>query len=208
MFHTWNIWKHGLMNRKIKLLLIEPSEIIAAGIKSILDESKSFEIQMHLREISRLEERIIALKPDVVLINPTVFGAVEEFFSNSIADKFPAVCIIALVYQYIEPGILEHYDAVIDICEKRNKIQLLIKETLEAKFKEKCTKSENYELSRRELAVLVELAKGLTAREIADELNISVYTVNSHRKNITQKTGIKSIAGLAVYAALHNLLDV
>ena len=208
MFHTWNIWKHGLMNRKIKLLLIEPSEIIAAGIKSILDESKSFEIQMHLREISRLEERIIALKPDVVLINPTVFGAVEEFFSNSIADKFPAVCIIALVYQYIEPGILEHYDAVIDICEKRNKIQLLIKETLEAKFKEKCTKSENYELSRRELAVLVELAKGLTAREIADELNISVYTVNSHRKNITQKTGIKSIADLAVYAALHNLLDV
>ncbi|MBQ6236615.1 MAG: helix-turn-helix transcriptional regulator [Bacteroidales bacterium] len=67
-------------------------------------------------------------------------------------------------------------------------------------------KAENYELSERETDVLVLVAKGLSSKEIADKLNISVHTVNSHRKNITHKTGIKSVAGLAVYAMIHNLM--
>ena len=50
------------------------------------------------------------------------------------------------------------------------------------------------------------VAKGLSSKEIADKLSISVHTVNSHRKNITHKTGIKSVAGLAVYAMIHNLM--
>ena len=66
---------------------------------------------------------------------------------------------------------------------------------------------DNYDLSEREKEILVAVAKGKTNKEIADEFNISVYTVISHRKNITQKTGIKSIAGLTVYAMLNNMLD-
>ena len=66
--------------------------------------------------------------------------------------------------------------------------------------------SDNYELSDRETDVLVLVAKGLSSKEIADKLNISIHTVNSHRKNITHKTGIKSVAGLAVYAMIHNLM--
>ena len=65
---------------------------------------------------------------------------------------------------------------------------------------------EGYELSERETEVLVLLAKGCSSKEIADKLNISIHTVNTHRKNITRKTGIKSVAGLAVYALLHNLV--
>ena len=64
---------------------------------------------------------------------------------------------------------------------------------------------ENYELSDREREVLVAVAQGLSSKEIADKLCISIHTVNSHRKNITHKTGIKSVAGLAVYAMLHNM---
>ena len=64
---------------------------------------------------------------------------------------------------------------------------------------------ENYELSEREREVLILVAQGLSSKEIADRLCISIHTVNSHRKNLTRKTGIKSVAGLAVYAMLHNL---
>ncbi len=45
-------------------------------------------------------------------------------------------------------------------------------------------------------------------KEIADRYNISIYTVISHRKNITRKTGIKTVAGLTVYALLNNLIDM
>ena len=47
----------------------------------------------------------------------------------------------------------------------------------------------------------------LNRTEAMLELNISIHTVMSHRKNITHKTGIKSVAGLTVYALLNNLLD-
>ena len=59
-------------------------------------------------------------------------------------------------------------------------------------------------MTKRERDVLVLVAKGLMSKEIAEQLNISIHTVISHRKNITKKTGIKSVAGLAVYAMLNN----
>lgn len=61
-------------------------------------------------------------------------------------------------------------------------------------------------LSEREKEVLVLVAKGYMSKEIADMLNISMNTVNTHRKNITAKTGIKSIAGLTVYAMMNKLM--
>ena len=63
-------------------------------------------------------------------------------------------------------------------------------------------------LSEREKEILVGVAKGLLNKEIADQYNISIYTVITHRKNITRKTGIKSVAGLTVYALLNGLIDI
>ena len=63
---------------------------------------------------------------------------------------------------------------------------------------------EDYDLSEREQEVLTLVAQGLSSKEIASRLNIAVNTVNTHRKSITRKTGIKSVAGLAVYAMLKN----
>ena len=64
------------------------------------------------------------------------------------------------------------------------------------------TPPEDYDLSDREREVLELVAQGLSSKEIASRLNIAVNTVNTHRKSITRKTGIKSVAGLAVYAML------
>ena len=45
-------------------------------------------------------------------------------------------------------------------------------------------------------------------KEIADQLNISLNTVITHRKNIIKKTGIKSVAGLTSYALMHNYINI
>lgn len=63
------------------------------------------------------------------------------------------------------------------------------------------------DLSPREIEVLVLLTKGLINKEIADKLNISLTTVISHRKNITEKLGIKSVSGLAIYAMMHGYIE-
>ncbi len=62
-------------------------------------------------------------------------------------------------------------------------------------------------LTKREIDVLKLVALGFSNKEIADKLFISTHTVMSHRKNMTEKLGIKSISGLTVYAIINNHID-
>lgn len=62
-------------------------------------------------------------------------------------------------------------------------------------------------LTNREVDVLKLVALGFSNKEIADKLFISTHTVMSHRKNMTEKLGIKSISGLTVYAIINNIID-
>jgi DNA-binding CsgD family transcriptional regulator len=64
------------------------------------------------------------------------------------------------------------------------------------------------ELSKREIEVLQLLCKGHSNKEIAEQLFVSTHTVISHRKNISEKTGIKSASGLTMYAILKKIVDV
>ena len=58
------------------------------------------------------------------------------------------------------------------------------------------------------MEVITLIAKGLINKEIADKLHISLTTVISHRKNITEKLGIKSVSGLTIYAVMHGYIEV
>ena len=63
-------------------------------------------------------------------------------------------------------------------------------------------------LTRRERDVLISIAKGMSNKEIADHLCISVNTVITHRRNIARKLQIHSPAGLTIYAIVNNLVDI
>lgn len=69
-------------------------------------------------------------------------------------------------------------------------------------------KEEAEELSEREKDVLIQVVKGLSNKEIADVLCISMHTVIAHRKNITRKLNIHSTAGLTIYAIVNKLVDL
>ena len=62
-------------------------------------------------------------------------------------------------------------------------------------------------MTSRELDVLKRIVKGYSNKQIADELFISIHTVVTHRRNITEKLGIKSVAGLAIYGVINNIID-
>lgn len=63
-------------------------------------------------------------------------------------------------------------------------------------------------LSIREKEIIVCIAKGMTNKQIADHLFISVHTVISHRRNIAQKLEIHSTAGLIIYSIVNNLVNI
>jgi len=93
----------------------------------------------------------------------------------------------------------------LNIYSSTNSIIKVIRELLikEGVYKDLATQG----LSERELDVLRLVAKGKSNKDIADMLFISIHTVISHRKNITDKLGIKSIPGLTVYAILNKLVE-
>lgn len=63
-------------------------------------------------------------------------------------------------------------------------------------------------LSPREVEVLALLAQGLINKEIAARLNISLATVVSHRKNITEKLGMRSVSALTIYAVMNGYVSI
>lgn len=64
------------------------------------------------------------------------------------------------------------------------------------------------ELSDREMQVIRYVGKGFSSDKIADELNVSIHTVNSHRKNVLKKLGLKSPTELIVYAVKQGWVSI
>ena len=63
-------------------------------------------------------------------------------------------------------------------------------------------------LTDREIEVMSLIAQGLINKEIADRLHIGLSTVITHRKNIMEKLGMKSVSALTIYAVMHGYVDI
>ena len=192
------------MKPKTNILVVEPSDIIRAGIEALLDEDE-FVLLAPLRDVpSDFASRLTRLQPDILLLNPTLLPSPARMQLASITQARPSMAVVALVYQYVDPQLLDAFKVTLDIREQGSHVAQRLRECCQPEGE---TAEENYELSDRESEVLLLVAQGCSSKEIADKLHISIHTVNTHRKNITHKTGIKSVAGLAVYAMLHNLIN-
>ena len=191
------------MKPRIDTLIVEPSDIVRTGLATMLKDDGDFNFLSPLSDASGLEERVKTLQPNLLIVNPTLLTLPANLHLSAIQQAKPNMAVAAIVYQYIEPQVIQLFHTVIDIRERRNRIAPMLKDEVHRYGDNQS--EENYELSEREREVLILVAQGLSSKEIADRLCISIHTVNSHRKNLTRKTGIKSVAGLAVYAMLHNL---
>lgn len=63
-------------------------------------------------------------------------------------------------------------------------------------------------LTDREIEVMALIAQGYINKEIAQQLNIGLATVVTHRKNIMEKLGLKSVSALTIYAVMHGYVDI
>ena len=189
-----------------KIIIVEPSPIVSAGLASYFDDINQVSIVSQLDRIDRMEEKLAAYNPDILIINPLLIAYDTNEHFLKICRDFSNVIPVALVTSYVDTGILKQFKDVIEINDSKQKVVTKIFNLL-SDNKLTQDKPESVELSNRETDVLVALVKGLTNKEISDKLYISVHTVITHRKNIVRKTGIKSVSGLTVYALLNNLVD-
>lgn len=187
----------------IKILIAEQSPIVTAGLMSCLDNLSSLSITT-TDSADRLLEKSLVCHPEIIIMNPSILLA-DKNILKQLRHEIQGIKIIAMVYSFVESQVLRSFDDIIEISDCREKIIATIRNS--NSDNERKNTDNNVELSARETDVLVAVAKGLMNKEISDQLHISIHTVISHRKNITKKTGIKSVSGLTVYALLNNLID-
>jgi DNA-binding NarL/FixJ family response regulator len=192
--------------KKYRIALIEPSILLSEGLKAIFHAHPEFEIVSYSTNIPHFLERPTAVPPDIILINPMVIDFQRQNHVRSVFSAYPGALLVAIVYQFIDQDVLKQYHGSITVFDDPRKIQKKLNHAINTTHGAP-EAIDNFDLSDREKEILMSVVRGLQNKEIADMHNISIHTVISHRKNISRKTGIKSVAGLTVYALLHHLLD-
>lgn len=189
-------------NSRINIAIIEPSQIIFEGLSNIL---MKFKKDFYIYRFNDLDEfRISASKEifNVAVVNPSIIqNRMTDFIK--LKNSQSSVVWIALVYSFYDEEIIQKFDDTLSVTATVEQITNKIMQ-----INLVSDKSTHDELSDREIEVLTQMVKGFANKEIADTLNISIHTVISHRKNITEKTGIKSLSGLTIYAITKKIIPL
>ena len=191
------------MKRVVRVAIVEPSAIVCEGLRSLLSGS-DYAVVYVSDNMRSFVERVSMLAVDAVVVGSPIVAALPQGVRYAYPE-LQGVSLLLLSSTVCDDEAVRNFDAQINIYDSREQILRKLDNAIEQN--QTNPYSDSHELSERERDVLVLVAKGLANKEIADRLNISIHTVMSHRKNIAHKTGIKSVAGLTVYALLNNLLD-
>lgn len=190
-----------------RVLILEPSVIIAEGLKHVVDDLAGFDVCGMITELEGgLEATLEAYDTDLIIADPAIADPQSRPGLHETIKNLTGVPVLAILTSATDAGFVQDYEGQIYLTDKTAEVEQKISAAVSVNANE--TRGDGEELSAREKEILVCVAKGMLNKEIADYYNISIYTVITHRKNITRKTGIKTVAGLTVYALLNNLIDM
>jgi DNA-binding CsgD family transcriptional regulator len=183
------------------IIIISPSDVVLTGLSEILKGSLANEIILLHRADEIIDYPL--LNGQFVVIAPTSEIEKNTSFICQFLSATDNIRFVAFHFgdQQAQTNSGIHLnDSPSLICYKVNEIF--------NSFPSNQAKESETELTRREIEVLQLVCKGYSNKEIADHLFVSTHTVISHRKNISEKTGIKSASGLTMYAILKKIVDV
>lgn len=214
----------------IKILVVDDHSLVREGIITMLSIYDDFDIIGDAESGEEAIQKVSRLLPDVVLLDINMPGLNGIETAKKILSEFNDVKIIILSMDVTQDHISEAIKAgVAGYLAKDTKKEILaeaIRKVIQGEqfFGEKVSQvifkgfyrqskgervaSENKVLSKREVEVLQQIASGLSNREIADKLFISIRTVDAHRNHIMQKLNLKSTAQLVKYAIKEKLVDL
>jgi len=192
-------------NEMYHIAIAEPFELIRKGLIALLKQS--LKLKMHFTEIKTPEELAVSLKTHsfhLLFINPLFFGYdVRKKTRNcSSSDQLKIVAISSIK---LDHALQNQYDASFSIYDNAQTLANLV---AQLNLSTSSATIEHPSLSSREQEIIVLVVKGLTNKEIANQLFISTHTVIAHRRNIAKKLQIHSTAGLTIFAIVNKLIPL
>lgn len=207
-------------NRVLNLAIVDDHPMILEGLKSLLEKGAKFQVFSFTKGIAILDF-IQENSIDVVLLDIVLSDGNGLDFCKSIKQKSPKTIVIAIsnqaersiIFRFLENGgngyILKNSDSeeIIQCIEKAIKGDLaLTKEVQEIMLRQTSGNFELPRLTKREKQILQAISNGNTSAEIAEQLFISVITVETHRRNLLQKFKAKNMIELVKIATENKLI--
>ncbi len=193
---------------RVKFVIVEKSYLIRKGIASIINRIEHATVVKELETLDEINSTLLRFLPDFLVINLSLLKEIGTIRNAGIKADLSRICIGIDSENASKNYPPEELREIISTLDDRDiiykKLQALIREKVESRH----LLSGQNELSEREKTILKHVAKGLTNKEIAETLFLSTHTVITHRKNITNKLGIKTISGLTVYAILNSIINI
>jgi DNA-binding NarL/FixJ family response regulator len=186
----------------VKITLADSSVVIRSGILAVLKRLDTFRFKVfEISDPEQLKSSLAWQNPDVLIINPVFLSAISL---QQIRKETPQIKCVALQNFLIDSVVFKPYDEVISIYDSEEQITEKLKKLVHEPEADKRHES----LSAREKEVIVCVIKGMTNKQIADNLCLSTHTVITHRRNISAKLQIHSTAGLIIYAIVNKLVEL
>jgi len=209
------------MNENISFIIADDHPLFLEGLKMIVETNPFYKV---VATANNGEEVLIKLSShyvDIVLIDINMPKSDGLQTTKSIKEKYPEISVIC-ISSHMEKVIIERmyqFGASAYLSKNLNIEELEIAinkavlkeryyspEILKLLFEKRFPQSKfspnvnNYNLTKRELDVLLLIGEEYNTPQIANKLSISTHTVISHRKNLLQKLNVRNTAGLVKYA--------
>lgn len=214
---------------KTYLYIVDDHDIVAQGISLYLAGNEEYELLGSSFSANGLFEFLKKKQPHILILDIKLPGLSGYNIAKILADKYPKIKIIFLSSQTDEKSLNEAIEAggvgylskdvseeefLIALDKVKNGENYYSSSMQQAVFQSftKKTQAENQlhliPLSKREIDVIKLFVEGLSYKDIANELNISIRTVETHKKNILTKLNLKTTVDLVKYAILNGIISL
>jgi len=214
--------------KKIKLVLAEDHTIVRQGLRSLLDHAGEFEIIGEAENGRQAVSLVEKLRPDVVLmdVSMSVLNGIEA--TRQIKKSYPEIKVLVLtmhdneeyIFQILHAGAsgyllkkAAHKDLFDGIRAVSNgdsflspSISKKLVEDYVKRTRSEADLDEIHRLTPREREVLQLIAEGQSNRDIAEELYLSVKTVETHKAHLMEKLDLHNTADLTKYAIRRGII--
>ncbi len=213
---------------KIKVLVVDDHDLIVLAARQIFSKVPDIKLIGVANSGEEAYKKIKDLRPDVVILDVILPEMDGLELTKKITSEFPETKVVlhsssvseemivtgfeagamAYVPKNFKPGqLIEAIHTVVkgEHYSKGFVSEILIENFLKTKNKKE---GQNGKLTDREVEILQAITKGMTNQQMANNLHISVRTVEAHKSNIMKKLKINSTAELVVYAIKHKIVKI
>lgn len=215
--------------KKIRILIVEDHEVVIKGIKTLLEPYEDLEIVGYALDSDEAMRKVEELRPDIIIMDINLPEVSGIQITEMVSEQFPLSKVIYYTSHVDEELITQGFEAgafgyvpknfkpqeLIEAIHMVYEGQKFMKGIVSEKFIASYLKSEkdkklkqDIPLSERELEVLKHMSLGLSNKQIADKLFISIRTVETHKHNLMKKLNIFSTAELVIYAIQNNIIKI